>query len=84
MSFLESLEITDQFLSYLGKFTANFEVVDFCSVRIKGLDCFKEVVNNALIKVTTSLIFQNSFLGWELHINQTTANCFLVIATQSV
>ena len=52
------------FLSYLGKFKRNLEVLDFCSMRVKDPACFiKKVVNNALIRVTTSLIFKNSFLG---------------------
>ena len=43
---------------------------------IKDLACFflKKVVNNALIRVSTSLIFKDSFLGYESHIDQKTVN----------
>ena len=51
-------------LSYFGKFKTNFEVPDLWSKKIENLAWFfKKVVNNALTRVTTSLIFKDSFLG---------------------
>ena len=52
------------FLSSIEKFKAHFEILTFCSIRIKGTSLlFKESVNKALIRVNTSLIFKDSFLG---------------------
>ena len=74
LRYLESLELMFLWLlfilNYLGKFKANFEVLNFCSIRIKDLACFfKNAVNNAFIRVTISLIFKDSFVDQEMYID---------------